>query len=241
MKILPALGTFCALALPCALLADTFEGKIGIAISSPSSGQGTQTMNLSVKEGLTRFDIASPHGTMSMIRDSKNQQMIILMAQQRMYMVQPIPQSGYSPAAQPAAPAHGATLKETGEKETILGYLCTKYTESGPDGSTELWVTDQLGTFAGLPQSGGPMARRPQTPPPSWEAAIKGRGFFPMRVVSSSSKGTFRFEVTSVEKTSLPDSLFSPPDGWRKFDMGAMMGGAMPGGFPGSRPTGGDN
>jgi hypothetical protein len=43
-------------------------------------------------------------------------------------------------------------------------------------------------------------------------------------------------EVISVEKTSLPDSLFAPPEGWQ--DIGAMMGGAMPGGFPGVRPGG---
>jgi len=47
--------------------------------------------------------------------------------------------------------------------------------------------------------------------------------------------------VTSVDKTSLPDSLFAAPDGWRKFDMGAMMGGMMPGGFPGARPADGSN
>ena len=60
-------------------------------------------------------------------------------------------------------------------------------------------------------------------------------------MTSNGGKEKFRLEVTSVEKTSLPDSLFAPPDGWRKFDLGAMMGGAMPGGFPGARPSDGNN
>jgi len=245
MKILPALGTFCALALPCALLADTFEGKIGISLTSQSA-QGPQSMNMSVKEGYTRFDIVTARGTMGMIRDMKNRQMLILMPQQRMYMVQsldqpaPMPQYGQGPQPGQGQPHPQGTLQETGVKETILGYVCTKYTVTGQDGTAQIWVTDELGNFMGMPPAGGPMARAPQAPS-GWESAIKGRNFFPMRVISNGPKGTFKFEVTSVEKTSLPDSLFAPPEGWRKFDMGAMMNGAFPGGMPGSRPAPGEN
>jgi len=32
-----------------------------------------------------------------------------------------------------------------------------------------------------------------------------------------------------------------PPDGWRKFDLGSLMGGAFQGGFPGARPADGNN
>jgi hypothetical protein len=136
MKLTPALATICALALPCALLADTFEGKIGISMTSPSA-QGPQTLNVSVKEGLARFDIESARGSMAMIRDTKNKQMIILMPQQRMYMVHPLEQPGQMPQtgqmAQQGAPAASqSTLKETGVKETILGYVCTKYIVTGP-------------------------------------------------------------------------------------------------------------
>jgi hypothetical protein len=244
MKLTPALATICALALPCALLADTFEGKIGISITSPSA-QGPQTLNVSVKEGLARFDIESARGSMAMIRDTKNKQMIILMPQQRMYMVHPLEQPGQMPQtgqmAQQGAPAASqSTLKETGVKETILGYVCTKYIVTGADGTSEIWITDELGTFMGLPPAGGPMGRAAQAPS-SWESALKGHNFFPIRVVTKSSKGTFKFEVTSVEKTSLPDSLFAPPEGWRKFDMGAMMNGEFPGGMPNSRPSSEDN
>jgi hypothetical protein len=36
-------------------------------------------------------------------------------------------------------------------------------------------------------------------------------------------------EVTAIDKKSLPDSLFVPPDGYQKFDMGGMMRGMIPG------------
>jgi hypothetical protein len=242
MKQIPALLTLCALVLPCALTAETFEGKVSMTMTSPSSKDGSQTMNMSLKEGFMRIDVTASKGAGAMIMDYKNQQMLVLMPAQRMYMVQPIPQPGANPQAggyaQPGAASRGPapTLEDTGVKETILGYVCTKYTATGAQGTAQLWLTDQLGAFNGLFHGGGP-GQRPQAPQ-AWESALKGKGFFPMRVVSNNNGKEFRLEVTSVEKTSLPDSLFAPPEGWRKLDLGAMMGGAMPGGFPGARPDG---
>ncbi len=241
MKLFPAIAPICALLLPGALAAETFEGTVTMSMTS-SSKDAPQSMNFSIKEGYMRMDMGTSRGAVSSIMDFKNQQMIMLIPQQRMYMVQPIPQpgaQGQNPGggAPPASGSPHGTLQETGVKETILGYECTKYVATGPEGSSEIWVTDQLGAFAGLFHGGGP-GRRPQGPQ-GWESAISGKNFFPMRVVTTANgKGTFKLEVTAVEKTSLPDSLFAPPAGWTKFDMGAMMGGAMPGGYPGMRPPG---
>jgi hypothetical protein len=244
MKLIPAIAPICALLLPCALAAESFEGTVTMSITS-SSKDGPQSMNFSIKEGFMRMDMASSKGAMSSIMDFKNNQMIILMAQQRMYMVQPLPQPGAqapspaegSPAPKPARATAPESFQDTGVKETILGYECTKYLATGAEGTSEIWVTDQLGTFTGLYHGGGP-GRRPQGAP-AWESALKGKNFFPMRVVTTTNgKGTFKLEVTAVDKTSLPDSLFAPPEGWTKFDMGAMMGGAMQGAMPGMRPPG---
>jgi hypothetical protein len=237
MKLITSIVPICALMLPCALVADTFEGTVSMTITAPSMKNGPQSMNMSLKDGNMRIDMETPRGAMSAIFDTKDQQMLMLMPQQRMYMVQPM----VRPAGGPTPPPAGkppASLQETGVKETILGYECTKYTSSGADGTTEIWVTDQLGTFMGLFHGGGP-GGRPQAPA-EWESALKGGSFFPMRVVSNSSKGTFKLEVTAVNKTSLPDSLFAPPDGWQKLDLGSIMGGGMRG-FPGGPPPGGNN
>jgi hypothetical protein len=128
------------------------------------------------------------------------------------------------------------SIKDTGVKETIAGYVCTKYEVTGASGNTaDIWATDQLGMFFGIPH-GGPMGRSREAPP-EWEGMMKGGNFFPMRVVSNDSHGTSKMEVSNVQKTSVSDSLFSAPSGWR--DMGSMMGamGGM-GGFPGMRPPG---
>jgi Domain of unknown function (DUF4412) len=242
MKLIPSLLPICALLLPCALAAETFEGKVSMKMTSPSQKDGSQTMNMSIKEGFMRIDVEAAKGAGAMIMDYKNQQMIVLMPAQRMYMVQPMPQPGANPQAggypQAGAASRGPapTLEVTSEKETILGYECTKYTATGQQGTAQLWLTDQLGAFNGLFHGGGP-GQRPQAPQ-AWESALKGKGFFPMRVISNNNGKEFRLDVTSVEKTSLPASLFAPPEGWRRLDLGAMMGGAMPGGFPGARPDG---
>jgi hypothetical protein len=238
MKLIPALATLCALVLTCALSAETFEGKVSMKITSASK-EGSQTLDMSMKEGFMRTDMSSQRGMAAAIIDYKNQQMIILMGQQKMYMVRPLPTPGTAPRPQAPQPAV-SDVTDTGVKETILGYTCTKWVHTSAQGTSEIWVTDQLGTFGGLPHGGGPGSS--QQTPQAWEAALKGKNFFPLRVVTSNGgKEKFRLEVTSVEKTSLPDSLFAPPDGWRKFDLGAMMGGAMPGGFPGARPSDGNN
>jgi hypothetical protein len=248
MKLIRSLAPLCALALTCALSAETFEGKVSMTMTSSTSSNGPQTINYSIKEGFMRMDVTAAKGAGAFITDFKNRQVIILMPQQKMYMVQQMPdpnaagKPGGAPGATPGGSpnASNTSFKDTGETETILGYPCKKYEITSPKGTTEIWATDQLGVFGGLSMGGAP-GRRPQAPQ-AWESVIKGSGFFPMRVESNEGgKGNFKLEVTSVDKTSLPDSLFAAPDGWRKFDMGAMMGGMMPGGFPGARPADGSN
>ncbi|HEY4988965.1 MAG TPA: DUF4412 domain-containing protein [Opitutaceae bacterium] len=237
MKLIPTLVPLCALlVLPGALKAETFEGKVSMKISSSSKKGDGQVINYSLKDGKMRVDVDAAKGVAAMIMDMKNRQMIILMPQQKMYMVRDIPET---PRPTPGGSPHGgvSSFTDTGEKETILGYSCSKYIATTSKGTTDIWMTDQLGSFFGLYQGGGPGGR--QQAPQEWEALLKGHSMFPLRVVGyEDGKEKFRLEVTAVDKGSLPDSLFTPPDGWRKFDLGNLMGG---GGFPGARPSDGNN
>lgn len=211
---------------------------------TPAGGK-TIPMNMSIKDGFMREDIQTERGTASVIIDSKASQMIILIPQMQKYMVQPFGQQ--APAAQyqgsgsgappSAARNNNSTFTDTGVKENIQGYPCEKYHVTTERESGDIWLTDQLGNFMGLFHGGGPGGRG-STPPAEWENALKGRAaFFPMRVVMTGPKGTTKMEVTAIEKGSMPDSLFAPPEGWQKFDMGGMMGGMMGGGgYPGSHP-----
>lgn len=228
-----------ALFLPAAVLAADFEGTVSVKMSGREAAAGKgggaeQQMNFSLKGGLMRVDTGAQGQNIGVIMDSAKQQMTLLMGQQHMYMVRAIP----TPAAAGSGTdkAGGAALEKTGVTEKILGYDCAKYVMKDNARTTELWLTGDLGQFMGL-GGGGPMGRRGGGPAPQgWEDLLQGKNFFPMRVVSTEGgKEVGRFEVTAVEKKSLPDTLFTVPDGWQ--DMSAMMRG-MP--MPGGRPPGGN-
>jgi hypothetical protein len=159
--------------------------------------------------------------------------MIFLIPQRSMYMVQPMPSadSAQVPAsAEQEGPKPGSpTFEATGETDTILGYSCKKYVVTSPEGTTEIWATDQLGTFGGFNLGGRPGSR--SKIPQGWAAALQGKNVFPMRVIGSHDGKSFRMDVTAVEKRDIPDSEFAPPDGWQKFDMGNFMQGMGAGSF----------
>ena len=240
MKLSTSLLLAGAALLPAALRADPFEGKVTMSITMSGAKTGLHTITYSAKGGLVRIDTdAGPHGSASVIVDSAKQQMTILMPLQSMYMVRPMPTAGTSPSgapagAGPAAAPAGIQIEKTAETAKFLGYDCVKYNVQTASGTTELWVTDQLGTFAGFTAGAGAGGRRGQAAE-SWEEAIKGRNFFPLKVVSTSNGSETRMEATSVHKESLPDSDFTPPAGWK--DLSSMMQGMMPGGMPGGMPA----
>jgi hypothetical protein len=236
MKFLSLGVALLSAALIPAVSAGTFEGIVQIKISD---GGKTTPLQYQVKDGFVRTDVQSGKGQqMSMIMDFANRRMIMIMAAQGMYMTMPLPGMGQGsapgqPPATGGAPAYqGEPPVKTGETKTILGYTCTKYVSQANGSTIEMWVTDELGNFAGL--GGGGMGGRGQ--PPAWQQALAGHGFFPLLVTGTTSSGkAFSFEVTSVEKQSLPDSVFAPPAGLRELNMGnmgGMMGGLMGGQHP---------
>jgi hypothetical protein len=224
------LSTF-ALVSPAVVHAAAFEGTVRMKMTA---GRGqSQEITLHVKNGFQRADIEAGRGhTISMITDVAKQQVLILMPEQKMYMVQPL--HTMAAAAEKMNGGDDVTFEKTGETEKILGYTCTKYVAKTKDVTSDVWATEELGRFMGLGSSGNPMGRRRgQAQPPAWEKALMGKDFFPLRVVSRDSKGEqFRMEAVAVEKAAQPDSLFTPPADYRKFDLGGMMQGL---GFPGKR------
>lgn len=219
-----ALGFFCA----ASAWADTFEGKIDMTITT-GSGQ-SQTIAYEVRGEQVRINVAAGNGQgASMIMDLQKEQMLIMIPQRKMYLVRPLPAMGPGAASgpgntQPTTSSQSPDLVQTGEKTTLLGYPCTKYTVSQNGATTEVWVTDALGNFVGFGGMG--RGQRGGGAPSAWEQALIGKGFFPLKVSGTDSQGhSFQMVVTSVQKGALPDSDFSPPAGYQEFNMGNIMGG----------------
>jgi hypothetical protein len=212
-----------------ALLAASFEGKVNFKISS--AREKAQELSYQMKHDKIRMELAGQKQMGGMIMDLGKRETLMIMEEQRMYMVMAMPDV----AAQAAeAKEEDVKLEKTGKKETILGYTAEQYLATTKGQKTELWLAEGLGTFMSMPdgnpmgggrKGGGSGASR------AWERALAGKELFPLRVVGldQAGKESFRMEVTAIEKKSLPDSLFSPPDGYQKFDMGGMMQGMMPG------------
>lgn len=217
-----------ALLAPAALLAASFEGKVNFKMNS---GDGkSQDISYNIKGDKMRLEMPGMKGTGGVIVDMGKKEMTMLMDEQKMYMSMAMP----DPAAAPASgKQEDVKLEKTGETEKILGHTATKYISSHEGTKTELWLAEGLGTFMMMsganPMGGG---RRGSGPAPqSWERLLAGKDLFPLRVVGKdkSGKESFRMEATAIEKQSLPDSLFAPPAGYQKLDMGGMMKGMMPG------------
>jgi hypothetical protein len=212
--------------------ADTFEGKVSLAITAD---QG-RAMNLdySLKGQKIRMDMNAEGHEVATIMDLGKMEMLMLMAEQHMYMVMPMKKP--IEQALEKQGAGSADVEVTGKTETILGYKCNQILVKDKGAVTELWAAEGLGAFMGLGGGGGGMfgggRRGGGANAAKWEEALKGKGGFPLRVISRDAAGkqTFKMEATKIEPGSLGDSLFSPPAGYQKFSMPDMGGMFKPGG-----------
>ena len=206
--------------------AGSFEGKVSLAMTAEKG----RPMNLdySIKGQKLRTDMNAEGQQMSSIMDLAKLEMLMLMPEEKMYMVMPIKK----PVEQAMAKQGESTaeVEVTGKTETILGYKCRQILVKDKGTVTEMWVAEGLGTFMGMGNGGGggnPMAGmfggggKKSANTAKWEEALKGKGGFPLRVISRDAKGkeSFKMEATKIEPGSLPDSLFSPPAGYQKFEM----------------------
>ena len=218
-----------------AFAVDAFEGKVSLALTSDKGR--TQDLNYSIKAQKLRMDLAAEGHQMSTIMDMAKLEMLMLMPDQQMYMVMPIKKPVEK--AMEKQQESTAEIERTGKTEKILGYTCDQILVKDKGTVTEMWVATDLGMFMGLGSGGGGGGggmfgggRRGGGGAASakWEEVLKGKGGFPLRVISHDAKGkeTFKMEATRIEPGPLPDSLFAPPEGFKKFsmpDMGGMFKG----------------
>ena len=217
------------LALTAGLSAQNFEGKIRLKMTGqekPSRHAGSDSpmfVTYFFRGGLMRIDTEMDSGNVmgGMIIDPVKRETTMLMPEQKMYMVMKIPEP--KPSASAAAPRSDVEFVRTGETETILGYKCEKIIVKSKNGEAEIWGAEGLGTFQSM-SAGGPMGR--PAPKSAWEASLAEHGFFPLRMINrdKSGKELTRMEAVSVDKQSLPASLFAPPADYQKFQMPAIPG-----------------
>lgn len=224
---------FALITFTAASAAEAFEGRVHMEMTSGKKKE-TVGIDYAMKDGKMRMDLPKDSsrgggGMGGMIMDFPHQEMIILMEHdgQKNFMRRSLAQTIAQASEKGRGEGHPASAPvATGRTEMIAGYPATEYKYTGEKGEiSELWLAKGLGTFM-FPAAQSPMGGR-GAPSPEWEAMARDGGFFPLRVVTRDAKGTerSRMEVTKIDKTPLPDSLFST-DGYTEFkmpDFGSMF------------------
>jgi hypothetical protein len=194
-----------------------FEGKIRMRITS---GGKAQEIQYALKGARMRMEMSDGKTTMASIVDMKALQVLLLMPDDKMYMVTPL--RGAMEQAQ-AATEEGS-FEKTSDSEVILGHKATKYLArvKGEKEPVEIWAAEGLGTYFNPDDFGSMSGKRK---PAAWEAHLREKGFFPLRTITKDKRGReTRMEVIGLEKTALPDSLFLPPADYKRFEMPGLGG-----------------
>jgi len=225
----------CFLSFFFAAAASAFEGKVTMKMTT---GKDSMPMTYYVKDTKMRMEFAPAPDkknknsmTFASITDWKALETIILMPEQKMYMVQKLDKLMESDAMKKS---QDVKFEPTGRKERIAGYDAEEYAGVSEGKRTEMWLTKGLGKFMMANQAKPGRSAKQQVS--AWEKFMQQGDFFALRIIQRTKEGApedFRMEVTQVEKTSQDDSLFRPPADFQRFEMpnmGGMLKGLIPGG-----------
>lgn len=202
-----------------------------------TTGRDTLPMTYFMKGSLMRIEMKAEkrkkdEGSMAVLINMETRETTMLMEKEKMYMVTKLPEASASPANKNGT---APDFKATGRKEKIAGIEAEEYVGTADKKITEIWVTKELGKFMTASQ-GGPMGgRKGSAQGSAWEKFAEQENFFPLRTIQRAKEGgpeEMHMEVTLVDKSKLPDSLFKPPADYEKFEMpnmGDMMKGMIPG------------
>jgi hypothetical protein len=160
---------------------------------------------------------ATASGTGTIIMRLAEKRVIILMPEQKQYMVQNL---DLEKAAKDLKVGE-TTIERTGQTERIAGYECAQYLIKNRYGSTEIWAAEGINGYIGTGGAGG---RGGATAASAWETVVREKGLFPLRTITYNVKGkeTMRLEAISVEAQRLSDDLFQPPADYTEFTMPGM-------------------
>ena len=188
---------------------DKFEGNV--TFNAYDNGE-SHTIDYFVKGSKIRFDANEKGQQGQIVMDPAAKQFMIIMPQQKMYMVMQIPDTDMNSGNSEESDIASKFVK-TGETKEILGYTAEKWTYQDGDTQGEAWMTNEIGGFQLFDN---PM----QEDKPQWQKDIEDAGYFPLEVYENGNKV---FEVTNIEKKSLDESMFEAPAGYQKMDMPMMQ------------------
>ena len=181
----------------------SFEGVIGYQIRDITS---IETMTLFVKRGRLRLEGTEQAGGNAILTDYSLKKSYVIVSGREQYVEFPII---YVPPKSEAKPQR-LNVQKTDSVDTIEGYNCDQFLVTIDSLEFEIWATKELST------AGSFLSAQIA----DWMWKILDMGYFPMRFIVRDATGDEirRFEVNSVAKKSLNESLFRIPSGYEKID-----------------------
>jgi hypothetical protein len=208
--------------------AGAFEGTI---TAKMDAGQQGMQMTYMIKGPNTRIEtgaLGAGAPKAIVLMDMKSGSQTVLMPERKSYMT-----SDFKGLAEKMGQAAGLDPKEfkattNGKTETIAGFKCQHWL-IGEKQDADLCMAQGLGYFGGAGGNGlfdqfqslafGDKNKEILDANPEFAAFIKG-GAFPLKIsqVEGGESKTI-MEVTSVERKTLDDALFSVPSDYKKLDI----------------------
>lgn len=206
--------------------AAAFQGELDMIIKSDKGGSDGLIL---VKGAKQRMEFHTPDSkTTAMIMDGDAKKMIVLDDARKTATVMSLEKPDVTPPSTPppGAPAGVSPkqheFKRTDKKDVVAGYDCEIWTYEEPDKKGEICVA---GGFSLLGMGGMSLG------------ALNGKiDGMPLRAIGQTKDGKEkeRWEVTKIERRSVPDDKFQVPPGYQTTDMDQLMKGL--GGLRGPRP-----
>ena len=220
MFLSPSTLTFLFLITSSIFAQATFEGSVKIKMTADDE---SFFMDYFIKADNMRMEMNSGEEVAFIVSGGNS---LVLMLQQKTYMdlnnpmFKQIPGMSNMEDDDNSLEPFDINKYRTGKTKSILGYGCEQWiiNEDTDDEEVEAWVTDELGNFMFMKNPmGGDVT-------PNWGSSLKGKGFFPMLVITKDEDGeeTSKFEVVNVDQKSLNNDLFSAPSDFEELKIPGM-------------------
>jgi len=209
-----------------------FEGAI---TAKMFTGDQPMEIRYAIKGARTRVETQLSQGSAQMgvmLMDMSSSTQTMLIPQTKTYMTM-----NWGEIAEKMAKGNDASgdfpkVTSTGKTETVAGFTC-QYWIVGDEQNTEVCLAKGLGYFGGGGQSGGVFDKLKSlamgdkmkaqlAANPEFAKFVEG-GAFPLKVAQiENGQSKTVMEVTSVERKSLNDSLFTVPADYKKMEIPGM-------------------
>jgi hypothetical protein len=186
----------------------SFEGIVGYQIRD---FQSIETLTLFMKRGRLRIEESEQGGGKAILLNYGLKKSFTIVSEREQYIELPVVYA----KPKGASVSTRINVQKTDSTDEIEGYECDQFLATVDTLEYEIWATKKLGTAGTF-----------LTPQVSeWMWKVLEMGYFPMRFIERDATGeeTSRFEVTSVEKKSLSESLFRIPSGYERIEPDALQ------------------